>query len=256
MHSDCQRDEVCLTGECRLSCSGDQDCPIERICSSGGCILPDPNARPRCEDDAGCTDAGDAGEVTDAVLSDGIVTPDVGPLTPDAAPLDAAPVETDGDVGATDAVVPDAFVAPDAIPGPVDLSGVYAVRHQVTLTGSRAYAVGDEAHTIATLVFLRGSVYRMEVRDQQGAELFVVPELDFASPDPGTYQFEYPLDDPLPPEGCTRTDERFQRGTFTPDPPHSLDGDEDLRIEFAGEDCAEEDAVVQQRVEWRPVPRP
>ena len=257
LHSDCKSDEVCLSGTCRESCGDDLDCPIDRVCTGGGCLLPDPNARFECEDDSGCTDGGDASVATDGgdVGPDVVVPPADGAPPPPDAGTDAAP--SDADVGPpTDVAPPDAYVAPDALPPPIDLSGVYAVRHRVTLTSSREFSVGDEAHTIVTLIFLRGSIYRMEVRDQQGTELFVVQELDFASPDPGTYQFEYPREDPNPPEGCTHTDVFFQRGEFSGADGFLLDGDEDLSVEFGGEACGEEDAVVQQRVEWRPVPRP
>jgi hypothetical protein len=185
------------------------------------------------------------------------VTADVENMTPDVG-LDAGAVVADEGVvdAGPDGSTLDGFMGTDAVPGPIDLSGVYAVRHVVRLTSSAAFGVGDEAHTIVTLAFLRGSVYRMQVSDQQGTELFVVNELDFASPDPGTYQFQYPLDDPDPPEGCTHVDQRFQRGTFSRDAPFSLDGDEDLTIDFGGEDCAEEDAIVQLGVEWRPIAQP
>ena len=259
LHSDCTSGEICLTGTCVQSCGDDLDCPVDRVCSSGGCVTPDPNARVRCASDAGCTDAGaDASDAGDAGGStDAAPIPDGAEPTPDGAePADLGSA-SDGDVGPIpDGLPGDGFVAPDVRPPPIDLSGVFAVRSEVTLTSSREFDVGDEAHTIVTLVFLRGSVYRMEVRDQQGTELFVVAELDFASPDSGTYQFSYPLEAADPPDGCARTDERFQRGRFTGDGPFQLDGDEDLRIVFAGDDCGEDDAMVQQHIEWRPVPRP
>ena len=56
--------------------------------------------------------------------------------------------------------------------------------------------------------------------------------------------------------GCTVRDDHFERGTVEGEGPFSLRGTEDLQIDFDGEACNLEDAVVQFTVEWNPIPNP
>ncbi len=268
LHSDCPSGEVCTDGACRVACSVSEDCPLESYCESGACVSLAPGQERPCESDDGCPEASDATTDDAGPLADAVVTPDASVVTPDAASLDAvagdAATVDGGDAAESDAVSDggvepdgpemDGFVPPDVLPPVIDLSGVYAVRHEVRLTGSRDYAVGDVFHTIVTLHFVGGSAYRMEVRDQQGGQLFVEDALDFTSPEPGRYQFEYTRDGDAPPDGCVQRDVRFQRGTVDDVGPYVLAGTEDLNVEFEGEACAASDATVQFDVEWNPVP--
>ncbi|MFZ4734454.1 MAG: hypothetical protein ACOYM9_00820 [Bradymonadia bacterium] len=254
LHSDCARDQRCVTGVCERACDDAFDCPLGRECIGGACVVDVDAARERpCDPDSqSCGDADlvDAqvanAAVPDAAVPDAAVpdaaVPDA--AVPDAAPVDAGPPA--GDTGLT--------------PLAIDLTGAWAVTKTVELSSDPAFAEDDVTYLIVTLA--RGAEpdrYALVFIDPAGQRLESVVSIDFRAPNgPLNYQFEYETVPPNAPEGCSQAIRTFQRGEVQdPEGPDLfLVGTEERRLVFAGEACEAEPTTVVSGVRWVLIPVP